>query len=281
MVGDSLASFNPVYGQGMSVAALEAVALARQLSGERVPPSRAVMGELARIVDVPWQLAGAVDRAFLPSDQPQARRDRLMAAYVDRVQAAAEHDPVVGRGFLRVSGLIDPPSALLRPRLMWRTLRRRFAAHSAAWTAAAGAGPRRSEPGLAVVVMSMFTMSVVLAAALLGPVLVLVGARSPAFSSGVIGIIRHADDRSTRSIKSATRRSCRPPALIDDECPQLIAREHWRRIGYAVHHYVSPCCCVGTSASRTRRNICRPNSRGTAGSRRPERSWPPPRSRPR
>ena len=71
MVGDSLASFNPVYGQGMSVAALEAVALARQLSGERVPPSHTVMGELARIVDVPWQLAAGVDRAFLPSPQPQ------------------------------------------------------------------------------------------------------------------------------------------------------------------------------------------------------------------
>ena len=56
----------------MSVAALEALALARQLSGERVPPSRVVMGELARIVDVPWQLASGVDRAFLPSDQPQA-----------------------------------------------------------------------------------------------------------------------------------------------------------------------------------------------------------------
>ena len=132
VVGDSLASFNPVYGQGMSVAALEAVALARQLSDERVPPSRTVMGQLARIVDVPWKLAAGVDRAFLPSPQPQPRRDRLVAAYVDSVQAAAEQDPVAGRGFLRVSGLIDPPSALLRPGLMWRTLRRRFAAHTGA-----------------------------------------------------------------------------------------------------------------------------------------------------
>ena len=130
VVGDSLASFNPVYGQGMSVAALEAVALARQLSRERVPPSHLVMGELAKIVDVPWQLAGAVDRKFASPAKPPARRDRFMAAYVDRVQAAAGHDPVVGRGFLRVSGLLDPPSALLRPRLIWHTLRQRLATHS-------------------------------------------------------------------------------------------------------------------------------------------------------
>ena len=88
------------------------------------------MGDLARIVDGPWQMASGVDRAFLPSDQPQALRDRLMGGYVDRVQAAAEHDPVVGRGFLRVSGLVDPPGALLRPGLIWRTLRRSFAART-------------------------------------------------------------------------------------------------------------------------------------------------------
>ena len=130
VVGDSLCSFNPVYGQGMSVAALEAVAIARKLAGGKMVPSRVVMGELARIIDVPWRMTGGVDRAFLPAEKAP-RRDRIMAAYVDRVQAAAEHDSVVGRGFLRVSGMIDPPGALLRPSLMWRTLRRPFTAPAA------------------------------------------------------------------------------------------------------------------------------------------------------
>jgi 2-polyprenyl-6-methoxyphenol hydroxylase-like FAD-dependent oxidoreductase len=53
VLGDSLCSFNPVYGQGMSVAALEALTLARLLS-ERVPTSHVMMRALARIVDVPW-----------------------------------------------------------------------------------------------------------------------------------------------------------------------------------------------------------------------------------
>ena len=100
-----------------------------------------------------------------------------MAAYVDSVQAAAEQDPVAGRGFLRVSGLIDPPSALLRPGLMWRTLRHRFAAH----TDAPGLPPPAQTPAdlsprPSAVIMSRFTMSVALAAAMLRPVLVLIGA---------------------------------------------------------------------------------------------------------
>ncbi len=127
VLGDSLCSFNPVYGQGMSVAALEALALARQLRGARMPTSRAVMRGLARIVDVPWQLAGSADRAFLSTDSPRALGHRLTAAYIARIQAVAEHDPVVGGAFLRVSGLIDPPSALVRPPLIWRTLRARSA----------------------------------------------------------------------------------------------------------------------------------------------------------
>jgi hypothetical protein len=130
VMGDSLCSFNPVYGQGMSVAALEALALARLLSTGRVPTSHVMMRELARIVDVPWQMAGAVDRAFLPSDKRQALRVRFLAAYVDRVQAAAEHDSAVGRAFLRVTGLVDPPGALMRPGLLWRTVGVPLAAHA-------------------------------------------------------------------------------------------------------------------------------------------------------
>jgi hypothetical protein len=124
----------------MSVAALEALTLARLLSTERLPTSQDLMRELARIVDVPWQMAGAVDRAFLPSDKRQALRDRFMAAYVDRVQAAAEHDVVVGRAFLRVTGLVDPSRALMRPGLLWRALRVPLAAH------AGSPGERSSAP---------------------------------------------------------------------------------------------------------------------------------------
>ena len=126
VIGDSLCSFNPVYGQGMSVAALEAVALARQLSGERVPSSRVAMGELAQIVDGPWQMASGVDRAFLPSDQPQGLRDRFGPPMSTASKRPRSRIPWSAGAFLRVSGLVDPPGALLRPGLMWRTLRRSF-----------------------------------------------------------------------------------------------------------------------------------------------------------
>ena len=115
VLGDSLCSFNPVYGQGMTVAALEAHALRDGLSRD-LDTSQPVMASLARIVDVPWQLAKAADRPFLTPAQTSRHNGTVLDRYVERVLIAATHDPAAGRAFLRVSGLLDPPRALLRPR---------------------------------------------------------------------------------------------------------------------------------------------------------------------
>ncbi len=67
VLGDALCSFNPVYGQGITVAALEARALRTALR-RRPPRSRAVQRSLARIVDVPWATVTGGDLAFPGAD---------------------------------------------------------------------------------------------------------------------------------------------------------------------------------------------------------------------
>src|SRR5262245_42506294 len=62
-IGDAICRFNPVYGQGMSVAAQEALALGRLLA-RRVPLdelAREYFAEVARIVETPWVLAAVPD----------------------------------------------------------------------------------------------------------------------------------------------------------------------------------------------------------------------------
>lgn len=147
VTGDALCSFNPIYGQGMSVAALEALALRRHLErGTRPRPAR-VQADLGRVVDVPWSSAAGGDLAFPEVEGRRTMQTRVVNRYIGRVLTAAGRDAEVGRAFVRVSGLVDPPGALLRPRMVTRVLRqsgRRLTAPGPPAGAAGNAGSSRS-----------------------------------------------------------------------------------------------------------------------------------------
>ena len=125
VVGDALCSFNPIYGQGMSVAALEARALDACLREGPAALPRRFFARVRPVVDVPWTIATGEDLRFPQVEGPRPPGFALGCAYLDRVQAAAAEDPVVCARFFEVLNLVAPPGALLSPRLAWRVLRRR------------------------------------------------------------------------------------------------------------------------------------------------------------
>ena len=123
VMGDALCSFNPIYGQGMTVAALQALALRNHLRPEMAHRSRRLLRALARAIDAPWELAIGADLSLPGVDGRRTPRRRIADAYVTRLQAAAAHDPALARAFVRVTGLVDRPEALLRPAIALRVLR--------------------------------------------------------------------------------------------------------------------------------------------------------------
>jgi 2-polyprenyl-6-methoxyphenol hydroxylase-like FAD-dependent oxidoreductase len=122
VTGDAVCSFNPLYGQGMSVAALQARALRRQLAGDAAPDSKRFFSAIRPVVDAPWQMAAGADLAFPGVEGRRTAANGLVNRYIGRLQAAAEHDAELARTFTRVSNLLDPPSRLMRPDVALRAL---------------------------------------------------------------------------------------------------------------------------------------------------------------
>jgi 2-polyprenyl-6-methoxyphenol hydroxylase-like FAD-dependent oxidoreductase len=124
--GDALCQFNPSYGQGMTVAACEAVALRECLAdGGQNGLARRFFGRAGRIIDVPWDMSVGGDLRFPSVEGPRPLRVKLLNGYLTRLHAAAEADPVVGHAFLSVANLQAPPQHLLSPGVLARVLRPR------------------------------------------------------------------------------------------------------------------------------------------------------------
>jgi 2-polyprenyl-6-methoxyphenol hydroxylase-like FAD-dependent oxidoreductase len=126
VLGDALCSFNPVYGQGITVAALEAVALLESL--RRSAPDRlddlgrAYFSRAAKIVAPAWMLTITEDFRHEGVTGRKRKGASLLEWYIGRVYAATARDPVVYRAFLRVLLLLDPPARLLEPSLAFRIM---------------------------------------------------------------------------------------------------------------------------------------------------------------
>ena len=123
VVGDAVCSFNPIYGQGMSVAALEALTLRRHLERGVEPQPRRWFRDLARVVGVPWDMSAGGDLVFPGVPGRRTLKVRLLGAYLARFHAAAAHDARLSTTFVRVAGLVAPPQSLLRPDIALRVLR--------------------------------------------------------------------------------------------------------------------------------------------------------------
>ncbi|MGX1778608.1 NAD(P)/FAD-dependent oxidoreductase [Nocardia brasiliensis] len=111
VIGDAVAAFNPVYGQGMSVAALSALALRQALpSGpfaSRV--CRNIQRDIARSADLPWVMCVAEDIRYPDAEGAAPRAGtRLVQRCGDRLRTAAATDPVAAQVFFDLLSLSAP-----------------------------------------------------------------------------------------------------------------------------------------------------------------------------
>ncbi|GBF91594.1 2-polyprenyl-6-methoxyphenol hydroxylase-like oxidoreductase [Raphidocelis subcapitata] len=146
--GDAACAFNPVHGQGMTVAVLEAVELGRQLGAALPPPaaaaataaadraapppprlaaaraalpaaSRGFMRSLGRQVAVPWSLATGADQAYAPGFK-QTMAEKAISGLFDEITRLSLRDVAVHERLMRVMHMLEEPSSLMSPGILLR-----------------------------------------------------------------------------------------------------------------------------------------------------------------
>jgi len=120
VVGDALCSLNPIHGQGITMAALEAVALQEHLLDKNVSP-RQFFGDVAKLVGPTWAMNQANDRESSETGR-RSLKGRLQRWSVNQTLKAAENDIVLTERVLRVANLVDPPRRLRSPALLGRAV---------------------------------------------------------------------------------------------------------------------------------------------------------------
>ena len=130
MLGDALCSFNPIYGQGMTTAVLQASRLHACLRGQRgfhtpgkgsgfaLPLQKA----LAKVVDVPWLMATSEDFRYPETAGHRPAGTRLLNWYTGRLHRLAGSNARATLRFYEVLHMLNPPTVLFAPRLLFAVL---------------------------------------------------------------------------------------------------------------------------------------------------------------
>jgi len=120
--GDALCSFNPIYGQGMSVAALQAAELDRCLAAGDGGLAKRFFSAAAKVIDAPWTMAVGGDLRYDGVEGARTGMVKFVNWYIGKLHIAAASDPAVARAFHRVANLLDPPPSLMQPGMAVRIL---------------------------------------------------------------------------------------------------------------------------------------------------------------
>lgn len=128
VTGDAVSAFNPIYAQGMTVAAMDAELLKESLGRQRRSPrpgfERRFQKELAKVVAAPWLISSGEDLRWgvESTGAKSALSTEFTHRYMDLVLRRARKDAVVARTYMNVVNMVEPPRSLFGPKVLPRVL---------------------------------------------------------------------------------------------------------------------------------------------------------------
>jgi flavin-dependent dehydrogenase len=131
VVGDSLCAFNPVYGQGITVCAQEALLLRRALTAGLSPGTeQRLLRRLQGVANLPWESATGEDLRYPGSEGGQSRIQAVFSRWARTLEALAAHgDHRAQRTLDRMYHMMGSEAELFHPALLAAAARARLFGH--------------------------------------------------------------------------------------------------------------------------------------------------------
>ena len=139
--GDAVVSFNPTFGQGMTMTSLQAGHLRRALQIPGADLAREVNRATAKTTYPVWTMNAIGDLVLHRASGPMPWWYRPVGGLFDQFLGAAETDPVLAEWFLRRFSLLDSLYMVPSARLVGRTIRHNMRLWLAERRAATRAAP--------------------------------------------------------------------------------------------------------------------------------------------
>ncbi len=121
-LGDAVASFNPTFGQGMTMASLQAGHLRRALQSHPAEPANEFNRATAKTIRPVWTMNALTDLCFQHAEGRMPRWYRPVGGLYDQFLGAAETDPVLAEWFLRRISLLDSLYMVPSPLIIGRAV---------------------------------------------------------------------------------------------------------------------------------------------------------------
>lgn len=120
IIGDAMCSFDPTFGQGMLITALQAEQLAQQAAPGK--STQWLQRKLHGLTTLPFTMAANEAYRWAETSGWKPRFSALQRAFVAKVFNAGNHDQEVYQALTHVMHFLTPPTALIRPKMLWRVL---------------------------------------------------------------------------------------------------------------------------------------------------------------
>lgn len=127
VLGDAVCALNPVYGQGMTSAAMQVEVLDRLLEKRPLNETfwKPFFKQIAQVVGNPWQLTVGEDFLYPQTEGKPPSMPGFVAAYFRRLMQVANRDSKVFQALFNVMHLVKQPTSLFHPDIVWRVLWRK------------------------------------------------------------------------------------------------------------------------------------------------------------